>query len=82
MTSSPATFVLTLDCPDRAGIVHAVTGFLVEHDGNILESQQFDDLAQDRFFMRVRFAVGEGAEDLDALRHGFGAVAERFAMTW
>jgi formyltetrahydrofolate deformylase len=82
---SPATFVLTLDCPDRAGIVHAVTGFLVEHDANILESQQFDDLAQDRFFMRVRFAVEgvvEPAAGLEELRNGFAPVAERFAMSW
>ena len=36
-------FVLVLDCPDRPGIVHAVSGFLVEHGGNIVESQQFGD---------------------------------------
>ena len=52
-----ATFVLTLACPDRPGIVHAVSGLLVEHGGNILESQQFGDLAEGRFFMRVEFAV-------------------------
>ena len=40
-------FVLTLRCPDRAGIVHAVSGMLVECSANILESQQFDDLSQD-----------------------------------
>src|SRR3954447_19867158 len=83
--TSPATYVLTLDCPDRAGIVHAVTGFLVEHQANILESQQFDDLEQDRFFMRVRFAVegaGDPAAGLEELRSGFGGVAERFAMSW
>jgi len=81
--SDPAdpTFVLTLLCPDRPGIVHAVTGLLVEHGGNIHESQQYDDLAEDRFFMRVRFAVDSGA-DLDTLRAAFAPVAERFAMTW
>jgi formyltetrahydrofolate deformylase len=36
-------FVLTLSCPDRPGIVHAVTGFLAEHDLNIVDSQQFGD---------------------------------------
>ncbi len=82
---SPATFVLTLQCPDRAGIVHAVSGLLVEHHGNILESQQFDDTQEDRFFMRVRFAVeGSVAGDgtLETLRAAFAPVAERFAMTW
>ena len=47
------TYVLTLTCPDRAGIVHAVSGLLVEQGGNIVESQQFSDLAENRFFMRV-----------------------------
>jgi formyltetrahydrofolate deformylase len=77
------TFVLTLTCPDRAGIVHAVTGLLVEQRGNILESQQFGDLAENRFFMRVRFAVeGAGAETLERLRSAFAPVAERWGMTW
>ncbi len=75
------TFVLTLTCPDRAGIVHAVTGLLVEQHGNILESQQFDDLAEGRFFMRVKFAVDRGAT-VTSLRAAFAPVAERFAMTW
>ena len=81
-----ASFVLTIVCPDRAGIVHAVTGMLVEHGGNILESQQFDDVAEDRFFMRVRFEVQDGSADtgetLESLRVAFGPVAERFEMTW
>jgi formyltetrahydrofolate deformylase len=74
------TYVLTLVCPDRPGIVHAVAGFLVERGGNILESQQFGDLEQDRFFMRVHFACD--APDLAGLRAEFGQVAERFAMVW
>ena len=79
------TFVLTLLCPDRPGIVHAVSGLLVEHHGNILESQQYDDLAEHRFFMRVRFAVDGapgGEAGLEALREAFAPVAERFGMTW
>jgi formyltetrahydrofolate deformylase len=68
-------------CPDGPGIVHAVTGFLAEHGGNILESQQFDDLEQARFFMRVRFSV-DASTTIDALREAFGAVAGRFAMHW
>ena len=55
-------FVLTLSCPDRSGLVHAVSGFLVRHSGNIRESQQFDDRLQDRFFMRVHFDVSDPAK--------------------
>ena len=50
-------FVLTLACPDRPGIVHAVTSFLMEHGGNIMESQQFGDQQAGRFFMRIDFEV-------------------------
>ncbi len=73
--------MLTIACPDRPGIVHAVSGLLVEHGGNILESQQFDDQAEDRFFMRVHFAI-DGPATLETLRVAFEPVARRFDMTW
>jgi formyltetrahydrofolate deformylase len=84
MSNVPTTpgYVLTMVCPDRPGIVHAVTGLLVEHGGNILESQQFDDLDEDRFFMRVRFVVANPAATIDSLRADFAVVAEQFSMTW
>ena len=48
MTTSPTVeplgdYILILACFDRPGIVHAVSSFLVEHGGNIRESQQFGD---------------------------------------
>ncbi|MET9076723.1 formyltetrahydrofolate deformylase [Streptomyces sp. NPDC004232] len=75
-------FVLTLSCPDRAGLVHAVSSFLVTRSGNILESQQFDDRLQDRFFMRVHFDVSDPGVSLEDLRTGFGPVAEAYRITW
>ena len=47
-------YVLTLSCPDRLGLVHAVSGFLLEHGGNIEEAAQYNDTATGLFFMRVR----------------------------
>ncbi len=55
--------MLVLDCPDRPGIVHAVSGFLVEHGGNIVESQQFCDRLNGRFFMRIDFSMAEQRRD-------------------
>src|SRR3954452_569066 len=75
------TYVLTLICPDRPGIVHAVSSFLVERNCNILESQQFNDVDQDRFFMRVRFAA-DPPSSLDAMWDAFVPVASRFGMRW
>ena len=74
-----AEFVLTLSCPDRPGIVHAVSGFLVDRGANIVESQQFGDRLTDRFFMRIAF-VTEAAADADDLREAFAPVAEDFGM--
>ncbi|GAA3047669.1 formyltetrahydrofolate deformylase [Streptomyces glomeratus] len=75
-------YVLTLSCPDTAGLVHAVSGFLVRNSGNILQSQQFDDRLQDRFFMRVHFDVSDPNVDLEILRYRFGPVAEAHGITW
>ncbi|MEU7058218.1 formyltetrahydrofolate deformylase [Streptomyces sp. NPDC046197] len=75
-------YVLTLSCPDRAGLVHAVSGFLVRNSGNILESQQFDDRLQGRFFMRVHFDVSDPDTGLEQLRYRFGPVAEAYGISW
>lgn len=50
-----ATYVLTLSCQDKPGIVHAVSGFLLEHGGNIEEAAQYNDRDTGLFFMRVQF---------------------------
>ncbi len=74
-------FVLTLRCPDRPGIVHAVSGFLVQRSGNIIQSQQYGDSETGRFFMRVQFELlSDGT--LDEMRAAFGPVAAGFDMTW
>jgi len=75
-------YVLTLSCPDRPGIVSAVSTFLA-HDGqNILDAQQFDDVETRKFFMRVVFTAADLAVELSALQTGFAAIAERFGMDW
>jgi formyltetrahydrofolate deformylase len=75
-------YVLTLSCPDRPGIVSAVSTFLAHNGQNILDAQQFDDMETGQFFMRVVFAAADLAVNLAALRTGFTAIAERFGMDW
>jgi formyltetrahydrofolate deformylase len=72
-------YILTLSCPDRTGIVHAVSGFLLERGGNIEEAAQYNDHDTGLFFMRVRFACAQGEE---VLREGLAALAAEFAMRW
>lgn len=74
--------ILTLWCQDRPGIVAAVAGLLADHQGNILEAQQFDDVAEQRFFMRVVFEPLDGDVGTAAFRMAFQAIADRFGMEW
>ena len=73
-------YVLTLSCPDRRGIVHAVSGFLLEHGGNIEEAAQYNDHDTGLFFMRVQFAC-DSLDDA-ALRARLAPFAEPFGMQW
>ncbi|WP_297083311.1 formyltetrahydrofolate deformylase [uncultured Demequina sp.] len=79
MTDADTSYVLSLSCPDGPGIVHAVSGLLAEHGGNITESQQFGDADTGLFFMRVEV---EAPVARDVLAQAVGALGERFGMTW
>jgi formyltetrahydrofolate deformylase len=74
--------ILTLDCRESPGIVHAVSGFLLEHGCDIIDNQQFGERSEGHFFMRVHFASDGDASTADALRTAFAPVAERFGMSW
>ncbi len=73
-------YILTLSCPDRPGIVHAVSGFLLERGGNIEEAAQYNDPDTGLFFMRVQFGCDQLTfDDLKAQLRFF---AEPFRMDW
>jgi formyltetrahydrofolate deformylase len=74
--------VLTLSCPDRPGIVAAVSAFLFNKGQNILDAQQFDDVETGRFFMRVVFEAATSAPSLDSLHAGFRDVGAEWQMQW
>ena len=72
-------YVLTLTCPEQLGIVHAVSGFLVEHGCDIVDNRQFDS---SRFYMRVHFAARRMLVSLDSLRSSFARTASVYGMQW
>jgi len=75
--------VLVLSCEDAPGIVHAVSGLLVQEKCSIVESHQFDSLTSGMFYMRVEFAHVDGTPlDLPRLRDAFEETAQRFGMSW
>ena len=77
--SDPAHLVLSLSCPDRPGIVHAVSGVLARRGGNITESKQFGDEDSGLFFMRVQVMTTVPREELEK---DLAALAETYTMTW
>ncbi|MFI1740219.1 formyltetrahydrofolate deformylase [Streptomyces sioyaensis] len=80
--TAPVEHVLTLDCPEAPGIVHAVSRFLVEHGSDIIDNQQFGDRRDGHFFMRVHFAALGSENTTETMRRDFAAVAAPFAMRW
>jgi formyltetrahydrofolate deformylase len=76
------TAILTLSCPDRPGIVAAVSTLLFEAGCNILDAQQFDDIETGRFFMRVVFNRLEDGQQPAVIAASVGKLAERFGMAF
>ncbi len=74
--------LLVLSCPDRPGIVHAVSTFLVVTGCNILDSQQYRDPDTERFFLRVHFAASDPSVTAAQLQAAFAATATTFGMAW
>ncbi len=83
MSTQKNTITLLISCPDRPGLISAVSSFVFEHQGNIVEADQYASNQQEcTFFMRVSFA--EDTFDLNEaeLRKRFQPIAERFQMQW
>jgi formyltetrahydrofolate deformylase len=74
-------YVLTMSCPDRTGIVAAITGFIAERAGSIIEAAHFVDEFSNRSFMRTTFR-GESLPTLNELKRQYSSVAETFRMDW
>ncbi len=73
--------ILTISCPDRRGIVAAVSAFLLQREANILDAQQFGEPSSNTFFMRVHFDLAE-TDSEQAAREAFASVASTFGMDW
>lgn len=85
--AATGSYVLTLHCDDRPGIVAGVSRVLSEHGCNVTESKTFEDAVHGTFFARFAFTVpvapagGEGTDAESALRTDLDLVAEDFGMT-
>ncbi|MFB2582524.1 formyltetrahydrofolate deformylase [Herbiconiux sp. P15] len=79
MTLPHNHLVLTFVCADLPGIVHAVSGAVVQSGGNITESQQFSSADTGRFFMRLQVEAQAGRDVFEA---ALAPVVERYDMNW
>ena len=74
--------VLLLSCPDRKGIVAAISGFIAQHGGNILHADEHGDHESNTFLMRVEFDPAELDLPLRDFMWHFSPIAKDFQMDW
>jgi len=79
---SARRYTLTLSCPDRVGIVAAVSGLIAQHQGWIVEASHHADGLAKRFFMRQEILADSLPFDLDTLKQKFAPIAAEFGMDW
>ena len=80
--SETRRFTLTLSCPDRVGIVAAVSAFIAEHHGWIIEATHHADEIEKRFYMRHEIATDSLPVSLEAFRERFARIGREFSMDW
>jgi len=79
----PKHYVQTISCPDRTGVVAAISSFFAARGANITETQHFRDPPTNRSYMRTVFTEPErGPADLATLEREFSPIAQGFGMQW
>lgn len=79
VTAGPSA-ILLVHCPDKKGLVAAITGLVSAHSGNILSLDQHVDSQESLFFMRLEWAL-EGF-DMERFQREFSALAWGMNMQW
>ncbi|MFA6014580.1 MAG: formyltetrahydrofolate deformylase [Gallionellaceae bacterium] len=75
-------YTLTISCPDRAGIIAAVSGFIAQHGGFIVEASYHTEQEAQRFFMRQEIRADSLPFAAEELKRRFAPLAKEFDMTW
>lgn len=82
MSEDNHTYRLIIHCPDKVGIVAAVSQFIADHNGWLLESNYHADPDDDWFFMRNEIRASSLSLSLDQFRDKFSKLADKYAMRW
>ncbi|OIO82118.1 MAG: formyltetrahydrofolate deformylase [Gallionellaceae bacterium CG1_02_56_997] len=75
-------YTLTISCPDRTGIIAAVTGFIAQHGGFIVEANYYTEQEQQRFFMRQEIRANSLPFTTEEFASRFAPLADEFSMRW
>ncbi len=78
----PLSATVLISCPDRKGLVAAVTDFISRHNGNILQLDQHVDAQENVFFMRVEWDLATFQIPREDIAARFSEIATPFQMTW
>ncbi len=79
---SPRRYILTLSCPDRVGVVAAVSSFIAANKGWINEAHHHSEPSEQRFFMRQEILADSLPFSLDTFCDRFTPIAKQFEMSW
>jgi len=83
MTPQPAdTATLLVSCRDRTGLVAALSQFIAEHGGNIVDLDQHAEADSGMFFMRLKWSLTTFALSRSAIEEALAGYARRFELTW
>lgn len=80
--TSARIYTLTISCPDRAGIIAAVSGFIAQYGGFIVEASYHTEHEMQRFFMRQEIRADSLSSNLTEFNIRFSSLANEFAMDW
>ena len=72
-------YLLALSCPDRTGLIYAVTRWLLKSGCSVMDSDTYKDPFRERFFMRVHFS---GDVSIEKLNESFRPEASELQMRW
>jgi formyltetrahydrofolate deformylase len=76
------TCTLVISCPDKVGIVAAVSQFVAERNGSLVESNHHTDVEQQRFFMRNVISTDSMSVSLEEFRRQFADLAGNWSLDW
>jgi len=79
---SNPTAIFLISCPDQKGIVARLAGFMLQHGGNIVDSDHHSDLQAGRFLGRIEVEVAGLDLDRAGLRAGLAAIADPMGGHW